>query len=309
MPVGTKATVKGGRVPIASQPMGARVVLANTYHLYFRPGAELVAAHGGLHGFMGWDGPILTDSGGFQVFSLADTRVDRRRRRRVRLGLRRLAPRVHAREGDRDPGAARRRHRDVLRRVRAGDALGASRSAPPSPARLAGRAPAAKRRRATTSCSSASSRAASTRRCAAARPPTCWRSTSPPTRSAVCRWGRGTTRCCATVSLLDGLLPEDRFRYFMGIGDPVGVLDVIERGVDLFDCVLPTRLARTGTAFTSAGRVNLRNARFADDLRAARRRLRRSLLPDVHARLPPPPRQPEGDPRACSCSASTTCAF
>jgi queuine tRNA-ribosyltransferase len=70
----------------------------------------------------------------------------------------------------------------------------------------------------------------------------------------------------ATVSLMDELLPRDRFRYFMGIGDPEGVLDVIARGVDLFDCVLPTRLARTGAAFTSVGRLNLRNARYADDL-------------------------------------------
>jgi queuine tRNA-ribosyltransferase len=70
----------------------------------------------------------------------------------------------------------------------------------------------------------------------------------------------------ATVSLLDGLLPPDRFRYFMGIGDPDGIVEVIARGVDLFDCVLPTRLARTGSAFTSRGRINLRNARYADDL-------------------------------------------
>ena len=70
----------------------------------------------------------------------------------------------------------------------------------------------------------------------------------------------------ATVRLMDELLPADRFRYFMGIGDPEGMLDVIARGVDLFDCVLPTRLARTGAAFTSRGRINLRNARYADDL-------------------------------------------
>ena len=73
MPVGTKATVKGVQ-PRDLAELGARIVLANTYHLYFRPGADIVAAHGGLHGFMGWDGPILTDSGGFQVFSLEGTR-------------------------------------------------------------------------------------------------------------------------------------------------------------------------------------------------------------------------------------------
>jgi queuine tRNA-ribosyltransferase len=70
----------------------------------------------------------------------------------------------------------------------------------------------------------------------------------------------------ATVGLMDQLLPADRLRYFMGIGDPLGIVDVIGRGVDVFDCVLPTRMARTGTALTRAGRLNLRNARFADDL-------------------------------------------
>jgi queuine tRNA-ribosyltransferase len=71
----------------------------------------------------------------------------------------------------------------------------------------------------------------------------------------------------ATVELMDGLLPRERLRYFMGIGDPVGLLEVVGRGVDVFDCVLPTRMARTGTALTADGRLNLRNARFARDLR------------------------------------------
>jgi queuine tRNA-ribosyltransferase len=70
----------------------------------------------------------------------------------------------------------------------------------------------------------------------------------------------------ATVELMDGILPADRLRYFMGIGDPVGMLEVVRRGVDVFDCVMPTRLARTGTAFSADGRLNLRNARFAADM-------------------------------------------
>ena len=91
-------------------------------------------------------------------------------------------------------------------------------------------------------------------------------STSAPTPSAGSSVGERGDEMLATVSLMDELLPADRFRYFMGIGDPEGVLDVIARGVDLFDCVLPTRMARTGAAFTSRGRINLRNARYADDL-------------------------------------------
>ena len=88
-----------------------------------------------------------------------------------------------------------------------------------------------------------------------------------------------------TVALMDELLPRDKLRYFMGIGDPVGIIEVIGRGVDVFDCVLPTRLARTGSAFTAEGRINLRNARFAADLRAARRRLRLSV-PAAASRAP-----------------------
>ena len=159
------------------------------------PGVELVRAHGGLHRFMGWDGPILTDSGGFQVFSLADTRVRGRRGRRVHLGLRRLAPPVHAAPGDRGAGGAGRRHRDVLRRVRA-------RHAEPRRDRarrgahhaLGGRVPR-RADAATTSSSSASSRAAPTPSCAGARRPSCWPSTSAPTPSAACRSASAATRC------------------------------------------------------------------------------------------------------------------
>ena len=106
----------------------------------------------------------------------------------------------------------------------------------------------------------------------------------------------------ATVELMDELLPGDRLRYFMGIGDPVGIVDVIARGVDVFDCVLPTRMARTGSAILrGGGRLNLRNARFATDLAAARGRLRLLHLPHVHALLPSPSRHAEGDPGRRSC--------
>ena len=102
MPVGTKASVKAMDAGELVD-LGAQVVLGNTYHLHFRPGEDVIAELGGLHRFMGWDGPILTDSGGFQVFSLLDTATHRRGRRHLPLGLRRRRRAVHARARDADP--------------------------------------------------------------------------------------------------------------------------------------------------------------------------------------------------------------
>ena len=264
MPVGTKATVKAV-LPPALQAVGAQVVLANTYHLYLRPGVELVRAHGGLHGFMGWPGTILTDSGGFQVFSLADTRIvsdDGVEFTSVYDGSRH----------EFTPALA----------VAAQEALGADivmcfdECAPGTLGR-----DEIERAVARTSRWAAECRAAQTRddqllvgivqggvddelrrRSAAELVALDFGAYAIGGLSV----GERGDQMLATVSLMDELLPADRFRYFMGIGDPEGILDVIARGVDLFDCVLPTRLARTGAAFTSRGRVNLRNARYADDL-------------------------------------------
>ena len=104
----------------------------------------------------------------------------------------------------------------------------------------------------------------------------------------------------ATVELMDELLPADKLRYFMGIGDPAGIVDVIARGVDVFDCVLPTRLARTGTAFYRGGRLNLRNARFAADLRPLDADATATAAGRSRA-LPASPGEPEGDARRRSC--------
>ena len=270
MPVGTKATVKA-LDPDELRALGAQIVLGNTYHLHFRPGDELIAELGGLHRFMAWDGPILTDSGGFQVFSLRDTLLavdddgvtfrSRLRRQPRRASRRELAVAIQARSA-RDIAMClddRARRPAPRARARGGgrahDALGAP------AARRAARAPA----------SSASAISAGRR-----RPPSCAaRSIEELARARLRRLrdrrplvgeererdvrgdGLGGARCSR----------PSRPRYFMGIGDPEGILEVIERGVDMFDCVLPTRTARTGTALTWEGRLNLRNARFARDPR------------------------------------------
>ena len=265
MPVGTKATVKGV-APRQLAELGARIVLANAYHLYFRPGTELVAAHGGLHGFMGWDGPILTDSGGFQVFSLEGTRVVR------------------------DDGVEFASVYDGSRHVftpelavRIQEELGADivmafdQCAPGTLARAEIAAAVERTSRWATACKAAHTRAdqllmgivqggvdeALRRRSAAEIVGVGFDAYAIGGLSV----GERGEEMLATVELMDEVLPGDRLRYFMGIGDPVGMLEVVRRGVDIFDCVLPTRLARTGTAFSSEGRLNLRNARFAADMR------------------------------------------
>lgn len=265
MPVGTKATVKAV-APRELAELGARIVLANTYHLYLRPGIELVAAHGGLHGFMRWDGPILTDSGGFQVFSLEGTRVVRDNGvefASVYDGSRHvftpeLAVRIQAELGA-----------DII--------MAFDQCAPGTLARAEIEAAVERTTRWAAACKAAHRREDQLlvgivqggvdeglrRRSAAEIMGVGFDAYAIGGLSV----GERGEEMLATVELMDDVLPADRLRYFMGIGDPVGMLEVVRRGVDVFDCVLPTRLARTGTAFSGEGRLNLRNARFAADMR------------------------------------------
>jgi queuine tRNA-ribosyltransferase len=264
MPVGTKATVKAVE-PRELHELGAQVVLANTYHLFFRPGTEVVAAHGGLHGFMQWDGPILTDSGGYQVFSLEGTRVvrdDGVEFSSVYDGSRHVFTPELAMRAQEELGA------DVI--------MAFDQCAP-------GTLPAAELEAAVerTTRWAAACKAAHARRDqlligivqGGADEALRRRSAAEITGVGFDAYaigglsvGERGDEMLATVELMDDLLPRDRLRYFMGIGDPLGIVDVIARGVDVFDCVLPTRLARTGSAFSSEGRLNLRNARFSADL-------------------------------------------
>ena len=266
MPVGTKATVKGIH-PDRLRELGASIVLANTYHLFFRPGVDAVEALGGLHRFTGWDGPILTDSGGFQVFSLRHTIVAADDAgvtfRSVYDGeLARLSPEVAA---------------DVQRRLGSDIAMCLD-VCPPATVPRPELTVAVER---TTTWA---------RRQLAA--PRCdgqllfgiaQGGTDPELRRRSIgeivelgfdghalgglSVGEDRRAMIDTVGWTAPLLPPERPRYFMGIGDPLGILDVIERGIDMFDCVLPTRLGRTGTALTWDGRLNLKNARFRLDER------------------------------------------
>jgi queuine tRNA-ribosyltransferase len=264
MPVGTKATVKSVD-PGELRELGAQVVLGNSYHLHFRPGEELIAELGGLHSFMGWDGAILTDSGGFQVFSLRDTLLatddDGVTFRSVYDGAAtRFTPELAAAIQERlgsdvamcldicpPAGVPRAELEDAVRRT--GVWAARQRDLPRAPGQLRfaitqGGLDEELRRRSSEELVALDFDG-----------------------YAVGGLSVGEQRAPMfdATSHAASFLPEAKARYFMGIGDPEGVIEVIARGIDMFDCVLPTRTARTGSALTSGGRLNLRNARFARD--------------------------------------------
>ena len=266
MPVGTKATVKAVD-PQELEQLGAEILLCNTYHLHFRPGADLIAELGGLHRFMAWERPILTDSGGFQVFSLRHTIVrqddDGVTFRSVYDGdvarfTPELAARVQAQLGSDiamcldvvpPPGVHRAELGEAVRRT----TLWARRQldAERAPGQLLfgiaqGGADPELRRRSVEEIVELGFDGHALGGLAI---------------------GESREEMLETTAWATELLPDGRPRYFMGIGDPVGILEVIERGIDMFDCVLPTRNARTGGALTWEGQLNLKNARFARDPR------------------------------------------
>ncbi len=264
MPVGTKGTVKGID-PDELRALGARIVLGNTYHLSFRPGAALIGELGGLHRFMAWDGPILTDSGGFQVFSLRDTLLalddDGVAFRSVYDGdATRFTPELVA-------AVQAQLGSDIAMCLDVCPPAGAPRADLAEAVRRTGLWAARQRR---------ADRAPGQLLFGIAQGGT---DTDLRRRSleeivglgfdgyALGGLGVGEARgpMLDTVAWAAPLLPAAQPRYFMGIGDPEGILEVIDRGIDMFDCVLPTRLGRTGTALTSTGRLNLRNARHARD--------------------------------------------
>ena len=264
MPVGTKATVKTVD-PDELRALGTTILLGNTYHLHFRPTEDLIAELGGLHPFMGWDGPILTDSGGFQVFSLRDTiaAVDDEgvTFNSVYDGsLERFTPETVA----------------VIQAKLGSDIAMCLDICPPADVPRAELAEAVRRTTLWASRQLAAPRAEGQLLFGiaqgAADPELRRRSIAEIAElgfdgHALGGLAIGEERglMFETTAWAAVELPADRPRYFMGIGDPEGVLEVIERGVDMFDCVLPTRTARTGSALTWEGRLNLRNARFAHD--------------------------------------------
>jgi queuine tRNA-ribosyltransferase len=266
MPVGTKGTVKAVS-PDELRAIGAPIVLGNTYHLHFRPGDELIAELGGLHRFMAWDRPILTDSGGFQVFSLRDTLLDvdddgvtfrSVYDGRAERFTPELSQEIQRRLGsdiamclDMVPpaGVPRAELEEAVRRT----TLWAQKQ------RDLPRTPGGLRFAITQGGLDHELR----RRSSEELVPLDFDGYAIGGLSV----GEAREPMFEATAHAASYLPAAKPRYFMGIGDPEGVIEVIARGVDMFDCVLPTRTARTGSALTWEGRLNLRNARFARDAR------------------------------------------
>ncbi len=263
-PVGTQAAVKT-LAPAQVRELGATLVLANTYHLYLRPGDDLVREMGGLHEFMQWPDPMLTDSGGFQVFSLADSRkID-------------------------DDGVTFKSHIDgSLHRftpeksIQIQENLGADiimafdECSDPNDHAYTAKAMERTHRWA--------------ERCLAAktRPDQALfgivqGGVNPDLRTASAQFiaslsfpgiaigglsvGETKAEMYAMLDVVTSLLPEDKPRYLMGVGAPEDLIEGVRRGVDIFDCVLPTRLARHNAVFSPEGRLNLMNAAYARDQR------------------------------------------
>ncbi len=264
MPVGSAGTVKGV-TPDQLRATGVQMILANAYHLMLRPGVETVAELGGLHRMMGWDGPLLTDSGGYQVFSLAHmAKVDDRgvafqshidgtqvmltAEKAVRI-QRRLGADVIMQLDECPPATApRERIAEAVRR----SAEWAARS---KTVWLAGDDPSQALFAIQQGGVDLELRAESARRIAELDLP----------GYAIGGIRVGETRR-AMIEVLDAAgeqLPADRPRYLMGVGEPRDILAAVARGVDMFDCVMPTRNGRNAQAFTWNGRVRLRNARWS----------------------------------------------
>lgn len=261
-PVGTQAAVKA-LTPAQVGELGATLVLANTYHLYLRPGDELVRNLGGLHRFMQWPGPLLTDSGGFQVFSLAGTRkID-------------------------DDGVTFKSHVDGSthrftpeKSIQIQENLGADIimafdecAEPHDPLYI--KKAMDRTHRWAERCLQAKSRADQALfgivqggvfpdlRAASAE----FIASLPFPGLAIGGLSVGETKdeMHAMLDVVTPLLPEDKPRYLMGVGTPEDLIEGIRRGIDIFDCVLPTRLARHHAAFSPEGRLNLMNAAFSRD--------------------------------------------
>jgi len=276
MPVGTQGAVKATR-HVDLEEIGAEIILGNTYHLVLRPGDELIARRGGLHRFIGWSRPILTDSGGFQVFSLAE------RRRITEEGAEfqsHLDGSRHLLTPERAVDIQARLGSDIAMVFDECLAYPATREA------------------------AAESMQRSVRWAARCRERLVTLRSSPPRDVTISNPGQAQfgivqggvfpdlreESASATVAIdfegyaIGGLsvgepiptmytiveetsrcLPPDRPRYLMGAGTPEDLVECVARGIDMFDCVMPTRNARNGQLFTSEGRINIRNARYAED--------------------------------------------
>ncbi|MDT0682890.1 tRNA guanosine(34) transglycosylase Tgt [Roseicyclus sp. F158] len=266
MPVGTAATVKA-MMPESVRATGADILLGNTYHLMLRPGAERIARLGGLHAFMNWERPILTDSGGFQVMSLADLR---------KMTERGVTFRSHI---DGSKHELTPESSMEIQRLLGSDIVMAFDECTTFPAE----------KEVAASSMALSMRWAERSRDAFGDRPghalfgiqqgSVYRDLRQESAEALTSLdfpgyaigglavGEGQEAMFDVLDYAPAMLPQDRPRYLMGVGKPDDIVGAVKRGVDMMDCVLPSRSGRTGQAFTRRGAVNIKNARHADDPR------------------------------------------
>ncbi|MGP1463767.1 tRNA guanosine(34) transglycosylase Tgt [Tannerella sp.] len=270
MPVGTQGTVKAVHIPELEQDIRAQIILGNTYHLYLRPGLDILEKAGGLHKFNSWNRPILTDSGGFQVFSLAENQkltsegaefrshidgskhffspervmdIERTIGADIMMAFDECCP------GDADYGYAKKSldlteqwlKRCVKRFNETEPKYGYSQCLFPI---VQGCVYPDLRTRAAENVAAIGADGNAIGGLAVGEP---------------------TEKMYEMVELVNGILPKDKPRYLMGVGTPVNLLEAIERGVDMFDCIMPTRNGRNGQLFTRFGTMNMRNHKWADD--------------------------------------------
>ena len=268
MPVGTAATVKAMK-PQDVRASGADIILGNTYHLMLRPTAERIARLGGLHGFMGWDRPILTDSGGYQVMSLAEltTRSEEGVTFKSHLDGAR-----HAMSPERSMEIQRLLGSDINMCFDELVPTTAPRDVQYEAMRRSMRW--ARRSRAAFDAGGAHAERAAIFGIQQGALDEAMRRASADELTAIgfdgyavggLAVGEGQAAMFGCLDFAPGQLPADRPRYLMGVGKPDDIVGAVERGIDMFDCVLPTRSGRTGQAFTRGGPINIRNARFAED--------------------------------------------
>jgi queuine tRNA-ribosyltransferase len=270
MPVGTAGTVKAVHQRELKQDIGAQIILGNTYHLYLRPGTQILESAGGLHKFMGWDGPILTDSGGYQVFSLSDIR---------KISEEGVQFTSHI-DGSRHFFTPER-SMDIQRSI-GSDILMAFDECTPYPCE---HKPAEKSMELTHRWLQRCCKHIDNTEPLYGYPQTLFPIVQGSTfrdlriRSAefIASMGRDgnaigglsvgepAEMMYEMTELVTDILPKDKPRYLMGVGTPANILESIALGVDMFDCVMPTRNARNGMLFTSEGIINIRNEKWKDD--------------------------------------------
>ena len=264
MPVGTYGTVKA-MSPAELREVGAQIVLGNTFHLWLRPGLDVIAAHGGLHRFMAWEGPLLTDSGGFQVFSLGALRNI------TEDGVKFRSP-VNGDACFLSPEESMR-----IQRVLDSDIAMVFDECTPYPAAL---------EEARDSMQMSVRWAERSKRAHEGNPNALFGIVQGGMYEALrdeslsklveigfdgyaiggLSVGESKTEMMRIMQHTAPRLPESRPRYLMGVGTPQDIVEAVAAGIDMFDCVLPTRNARNGWIYTSAGVIKLRNSRYRDDL-------------------------------------------